>query len=251
MMAKAPYQIDSTPSLSALSSTLAAPQKPAYLLDLALTDYNEALELQRAAVQARRDGRLDRDLLILLEHPPVFTLGRRGGKENLLVSENWLAQQGIRIVPIERGGDITYHGPGQLVVYPIVDLNRTTFRVVGFVEALEKAMIQTAAHWGITARDDTNQRGAWVEGRKLGSVGITVRRGVSFHGLALNVHTDLTPFGWINPCGIQACQMTSLAQEKGQMVEMGAVRREMARQLGDLLGVAFQAIDLRDLKFQI
>lgn len=209
--------------------------KPAYLLDLPLTEYNEALVLQRAAVQARKDGRLERELIILLEHPSVFTLGRRGGTHNLLVSPKCLEQRGIRIVSIERGGDITYHGPGQLVAYPIVDLNRAALKVVDFVEALETAMVQTAAQWGVTVRGDKHQRGAWVQQRKLGSVGITVRRGISFHGLALNVHNDLTPFEWINPCGIRSCRMTSLAREIGRPVQMHAVRREMAEHLSALL----------------
>jgi lipoate-protein ligase B len=222
--------------------------KAAYLLDLPLTDYDAALQLQRMAVQARREGRLDRDLAILLEHPAVFTLGRRGGTQNLLVSKEWLDAQGIRIVPIERGGDITFHGPGQLVAYPIVDLKQAAFKVVDFVEALENAMIRTAARWGVAVRGDKDQRGAWVQGRKLGSVGITVRRSVSFHGLALNVHTDLTPFEWINPCGIRSCQMTSLAREADRAVEMGAVRREMARQLGQLLHLTFEPIKLERLK---
>ena len=221
---------------------------PAYLLELPLTDYDDALRLQHGAVQARKDGRLDRDLVILLEHPPVFTLGRRGGKENLLVSEQWLGEKGIRIVPIERGGDITFHGPGQLVAYPIVDLNRASFKVVDFVEALENAMIHTAAQWGVDACGDPMQRGAWVQQRKLGSVGITVRRGISFHGLALNVHTDLSPFEWINPCGIQSCRMTTLARETDQVVELGAVRQELSQQLSKLLCLTLQAISVEDLK---
>jgi lipoyl(octanoyl) transferase len=219
----------------------------AYLLELPLTDYIDALRLQHAAVEARSDGRLERDLVILLEHPPVFTLGRRGGKDNLLVSEQWLGEQNIRIVPIERGGDITYHGPGQLVAYPIVDLNRASIKVVDFVDALETVMIQTALHWGIGAYGDRNQRGAWVRKRKLGSVGITVRRGISFHGLALNVHTDLTPFEWINPCGIQSCRMTSLTAETGRAVEMGEVRREIAGQLEQVLGMTLEPITLQTL----
>lgn len=248
MMNKTRDQIDGTPSLSTLHFTLSTSAQPAYLLDLPLTDYDAALQLQRTAVQARREGRLDRDLVILLEHPAVFTLGRRGGTQNLLVSKEWLDVRDIRIVPIERGGDITFHGPGQLVAYPIVDLKQTAFKVVDFVEALENAMIRTAAQWGVKARGDKDQRGAWVRRRKLGSVGITIRRGVSFHGLALNVHTDLTPFEWINPCGIRACQMTSLAREAGRTVEMDAVRREMARQLSVLLHLAFDPIELEGLK---
>jgi lipoyl(octanoyl) transferase len=222
--------------------------RPAYLLELPLTDYIDALKLQHTAVEARHTGRLEHDLVILLEHPSVFTLGRRGGKNNLLVSEQWLAEKGILIVPIERGGDITYHGPGQLVAYPIVDLNRASIKVVDFVDALENAMIQTALQWDVGAYGDRIQRGAWVRQRKLGSVGITVRRGISFHGLALNVHTDLTPFDWINPCGIQACRMTTLALETGQSVEMDVVRQELARQLENILSLEFQPIGIDELE---
>lgn len=223
----------------------------AYLLDLPLTEYTEALALQHAAVIARRDGRLDRDLIIMVEHPPVFTLGRRGGRDNLLVSEDDLQQKEIAVVPIERGGNITYHGPGQLVTYPIVNLSQANIKVVAFVDLLETAMIRTAAHWEINARGDAAHRGAWVGNRKLGSVGITVRHGISFHGLALNVRTDLTPFGWINPCGIQACEMTTLARETARPVSMDAARHEMAKYLGDLLGVDFQSTEISNLKFEM
>jgi len=221
---------------------------PAYLLDLPMTPYGEALDLQRAAVAARKEGRLARDLIILIEHPPVFTLGRRGGRENLLVSESELNARGIEVIPVERGGDITYHGPGQLVAYPLVDLNRGDFRVVAFVEALEQAMVRTAARWGVAAAGDAANRGAWVQGRKLGSVGITVRRGVSFHGLALNVTTDLTPFAWINPCGIQSCRMTTLAAEAQQQIDMAAVRTEMAGQISTLLRLDLQPVSLAHIR---
>jgi lipoate-protein ligase B len=216
--------------------------RPGYLLDLPLTDYRQALEMQHRAAAARRDGRLARDLVVMLEHPPVFTLGRRGGRENLLVPEEVLEAKGIALVPIERGGDITYHGPGQLVAYPIVDLNAARLAVTAFVGALEQAMVATAAHWDLKARGDAVHRGAWVGHRKLGSVGITVRRGVSFHGLALNVATDLTPFTWINPCGIQACAMTTLALETGKEISMTAARREISRHLSDLLGLELEEI---------
>lgn len=219
----------------------------AYLLDLPQTNYLEALTLQRTAVEARKDGRLDRDLIILLEHPPVFTLGRRGGRENLLIPEETLEHSGIAIVPIERGGDITYHGPGQLVVYPLIHLTNARIKVVTFVNTLEQAMIRTAAHWAIQARGDAANRGAWVRGRKLGSVGITVRRGISFHGLALNVTTDLTPFTWINPCGIQSCEMTTLARETDRPVTMEEVRRQITIHLGSLLNLSFETLDLKRL----
>jgi len=222
--------------------------RPAFLLDLPLTPYVEALDLQRAAVAARKEGRLVRDLIILIEHPPVFTLGRRGGRDNLLVSESELNARGIEVVPVERGGDVTYHGPGQLVAYPLVDLNRGGFRVVAFVEALEQTMVRTAARWGVAAAGDAANRGAWVQGRKLGSVGITVRRGVSFHGLALNVTTDLTPFTWINPCGIQSCRMTTMTAEAQQEIDMSTVRTEMAVRISTLLRLDLQPVSLEHIR---
>ena len=217
--------------------------RPTYLLNLGQIDYLTAYRFQQDAVAARHAGRLDRDLVIMLEHPPVFTLGRRGGRDNLIVSEEMLRARQIEIVPVERGGDITYHGPGQLVVYPILDLKSTRLSVVDFVTGLEAAMVETAGHWGIKAAGNSAFRGAWVGRRKLGSVGITVRRGITFHGLALNVDTDLEPFAWINPCGIQGCTMTSLAKETGLQVNMARVRQHMAEHLGDQFGMLWEMLD--------
>lgn len=223
----------------------------AWLLNLPQTEYATALELQHRCAAARHDGRLDRDLFILLEHPPVFTLGRRGGLENLLIPEEELRQKGIRVVPIERGGNITYHGPGQLVVYLIIDLKAARLGVRELVVLLEAAMARTADHWNIQAEGNETFRGAWVGPRKLGSIGITIRRGITFHGLALNANTDLTPFSWINPCGIDGCTMTTLADETGKAVDMAAVREEMVRHLGDLLDRRFIDIQYEDLADQL
>jgi lipoate-protein ligase B len=209
--------------------------KDTWLLDLPQTEYSDALKLQHRCVAARQSGRLHRDLIIMLEHPPVFTLGRRGGLDNLLISETQLKQKGIPIVPIERGGNITYHGPGQLVVYLIIDLNASRLGVTDLVSNLESAMVRVASDWDITAQGNKEHRGAWVGNRKLGSIGITVRRGISFHGLALNVTTDLAPFEWINPCGIQGCAMTSIIKETRQPVEMEAIRQQMQQHLGDVM----------------
>jgi len=216
----------------------------AYLLNLPETPYEEAYALQTAANAARHTGRLDRDLVIMLEHPPVFTLGRRGGRDNLVVTEAFLRTRGIEIVPVERGGNITYHGPGQLVVYLVVDLKAGRLTVVDFVGGLEDAMVGAASEWGVAAVGNDDFRGAWIENRKLGSVGITVRRGITFHGLALNVNTDLEPFTWINPCGIQGCAMTSLAREVGGPVDMERVRHQMAEQLSRQFGLSFEVLDL-------
>jgi len=174
--------------------------------------------------------------VLLLEHPPVFTLGRHGGRENLTATEAFLAERGIRVVQIERGGNITYHGPGQLVAYPILDLNALRLPVKDYVTGLERVMAAVAADQGVVAVGDEKNRGTWVEGRKLGSIGITVRRGISFHGLALNINTDLAPFNWIHPCGLHNVRMTSMAAELGREVDMAAVRKSMIRHLTGMLG---------------
>jgi lipoate-protein ligase B len=217
--------------------------RPAYLLNLTATPYAEAYALQTEANAARHAGRLDRDLIIMLEHPPVYILGRRGGRENLVVPETFLRSRGIEIIPVERGGDITYHGPGQLVVYLVVDLKTGHLTVTDFVGGLEDAMAGVASRWGVAAVGNDDFRGAWIGDRKLGSVGITVRRGITFHGLALNVNTDLEPFDWINPCGIRGCAMTSLAREIGREVDMAQVRLEMAEQLSRRFGLSFESLD--------
>lgn len=222
--------------------------RSAYLLNLPPTQYEPVLAVQRKAVAARKDRRLDRDLIIALEHTPVFTLGRRGGRENLLVAENQLKARGIAIVPIERGGDITYHGPGQLVVYTILSLKEAGLSVTDLVAGLERVMVDTAACWGLHASGNDTYRGAWIGRRKLGSIGITIRRGVSFHGLALNVNTDLEPFGWINPCGIQGCRMTSLAGETGGPVEMETARREALGNLASIFDLRLETISMEALE---
>jgi lipoate-protein ligase B len=220
----------------------------AWLLNLPRTDYVKALELQHACVSARKQGRLDRDLVILLEHPPVFTLGRRGGLGNLLIPKDHLEQKGIDIMPIERGGDITYHGPGQLVGYLIIDLKAARMGIIDLVGALESAMADTARCWGLQVRGNERYRGAWVGNRKLGSIGLTIRRGITFHGMALNVNTDLTPFSWINPCGIEGCAMTSLAKETGRSISMEDVRRQLVRQVEKQLDMSLSSITLDAIK---
>jgi lipoate-protein ligase B len=194
-------------------------------VDLGVIPYPDAWDLQLRLVAARSQGRMAADVLLLLEHPPVFTLGRRGGRENLLVSEAWLGRSGIAVVQIERGGNITYHGPGQLVVYPIVHLPSLGLGVVDLVNRLEDVMIRTCAAWGVASGRNPMNRGAWVGMKKIGSIGIAVRRGVSFHGLALNVNLDLKPFGWIQPCGLEGVAVTSIQAEAGKPVDMADVKR--------------------------
>lgn len=208
------------------------------LVDLGRIDYPEALDLQHRTVDAFTAHRMDTDgVVLLLEHPPVFTLGRRGGQDNLCVSREQLRSAGIRLVHAERGGDITYHGPGQLVAYPIVRLTSTGKGVADFVTALEEAMIRTAGEWGIPAVRNSANRGVWVGPCKLGSIGIAVRKGITFHGLAMNVNTDLTPFGYIHPCGLHGVAMTSFEKELGGPVSMAKARRQLAGHLERVFGI--------------
>lgn len=225
-----------------------ADRRPCRYADLPQTAYRQAWELQLALVAARSDGRLDSDVLLLLEHQPVFTLGRRGGLDNVCVARGFLEKKAIAIVPIERGGDITYHGPGQLVGYPIVDLRSSRLSVVEYVGKLEEIMIRTAADFGVAARRDDRNRGVWIGDSKLGSIGIAVRRGISFHGFALNVNTDLEPFGWVNPCGLQGVSVTSLAEENGQALPMHQVRKAASRHFEAVLNFRLEAVAMAELE---
>lgn len=182
---------------------------------------------------ARRRGELP-DTLVLVEHEPVITLGRQGDGQNLIAPEAELAAAGIELVRIERGGDITYHGPGQLVGYPIVSLRERGLSVHAFVALIEAALIETAKGFGVTARREPGLTGVWVETpgglQKLAAIGIAVQGGVSFHGFAFNVSTDLRQFGRIVPCGISAhgvCSLTSL----GVAASLEAIAKAAARQL--------------------
>jgi len=158
------------------------------------------------AMQACTDERNSNtpDEIWFLEHPPVFTLGMSGRREHLL------APGDIPVVQIDRGGQVTYHGPGQLVVYPLIDLRRAGFGIRDFVTALERAVIDYAPEFGVLAEGRRNAPGVYIQGRKLASVGIRVRRGAAYHGLALNVNLDLEPFSRINPCGYEGLEMTQL-----------------------------------------
>jgi lipoate-protein ligase B len=212
-----------------------------YSADLGLIDYREAWKLQTDLVDARIKNDILSDVVLFLEHSPVFTLGRRGGDENLLVSASFLEKSGISVVQVERGGNITYHGPGQLVVYPIMDLHTARIGVVEFVEALEEIMLKTVAHWGIKAERNSANRGIWIGEKKLGSIGIALRKGVSFHGLALNINLSLLPFSWIQPCGLQDVQMTSMKQALSRDVSRMRVQEKLKENFASVFGM--QLID--------
>jgi len=202
-----------------------------YCLELPLTDYETARKLQIDLVAARKQGRLQNNVVLLLEHPPVFTLGRRGGLENLTVSQAFLQRMGIAVIPAERGGNITFHGPGQMVAYLIIDLHSARLTVTEYVEKLEEVMIRTAADFGVHAERNAMNRGVWVGNSKLGSIGIAVRRGISFHGFAFNVNVSLEPFEWINPCGLHGISVTTLVYERGENLSLTSVREQIKQHI--------------------
>jgi lipoate-protein ligase B len=216
--------------------------------ELPAIQYREALDLQRSLVAARRERVIDSEVVLLLEHPPVFTLGRRGGEENLMVSGAFLEKSEIQVIQVERGGDITFHGPGQLVVYPILDLKEVGLSVVDYVTGLEEIMIRTAGDWGITAERNPINRGIWVGNNKLGSVGIAIRRGVSFHGFAFNVNLSLEQFNWINPCGLQSVGMTSMERELLRGVPMNKVYEAVKNHIEAVFGIELLKVTLSELQ---
>ena len=183
---------------------------PVDVLDLGRVPYQEALDLQRRLARERIDGRLPHDLLLLLEHPPVVTLGRASHAENVIQRE------GIDVVEVERGGDVTYHGPGQLVGYPILDLRNYKQDLHWYLRTLEQALIEGLAFLGIPAERNPGYTGVWTRGRKIASIGVHVKQWVTWHGFALNVTTDLGAFDRIVPCGIPGVEMTSVAREGGR-----------------------------------
>lgn len=240
--------IEPTESRNSLKNYQVPPKVRRWLcVDLPRMEYSETWALQSKVVTARSDRMIETDIVLFLEHLPVFTLGRRGGMNNLTVSRDFLKRAGVPVMQVERGGDITYHGPGQLVIYPIVDLIEARMKVLDYVAHLEEVMIRAAADWGIRAGRNPLNRGIWVDNNKLGSLGIAIRRGISFHGLALNVDIDLEPFQWINPCGLAGIGMTSMARELSQSISTEQVREATRRHMETIFGVELVTVSLSEL----
>lgn len=193
-----------------------------WLVNLGQAKYLEVLDLQRRLVELRQ-GNVVPDTLLLVEHEPIITLGRRGSTDNILSSAAELALQGIRIQKAERGGDVTYHGPGQLVCYPIVHLTQRNLSVRRFVDLLEETIIQVLADFGIQASREPQHRGVWVSHLKVAALGVAIRRWVSFHGIALNVSPNMAHFCHINPCELKSEQVTSMAKLLGETPSMEEV----------------------------
>ena len=219
-----------------------------FCAELSVVDYRQILDLQRQLADARSNEVIDRDIVLLLEHSPVFTLGRRGGLESLKISRTLLEKSSIPIIQTERGGNITFHGPGQLVVYPIIDLQAAGMQVLDYVASLEEIMIRVLADWGIFADRNPANRGIWIGNSKIGSIGIAVRQGVCYHGFALNVDLALNPFGWIHPCGFKDIGVTSIQRELSESVSVNQVRGAIKRHLESSFGVKLISTTLPELK---
>ena len=222
---------------------------PLALLEMGRVDYGHALRLQEELVELRRTGEIG-DVLVLLEHPPVLTLGRNAGRDNIAASDALLQARGVALHVVKRGGDVTYHGPGQLVGYPILDLRAqgmdsgARMGVVDFVRRLEEVLIRAVGEYGLRAGRVPGRTGVWTEPggtiaeKKLAAIGVHVSRGITSHGFALNVSTDLRDFELIVPCGIADRAVTSLAEEieDGARLSVSGVGQTVARAFGRIFG---------------
>lgn len=201
--------------------------------DLGVMEYGKCWQLQKDIVSERIEDRVG-DTILLVEHPPVITLGRRGRREDVFTTT-------LPIFEVERGGEATYHGPGQLIAYPIIRLPEWPADLRKFVWKLEEAVIKTLASLGLTAQRLERQRGVWIADKKIASIGVAVQRNVTYHGLALNVNTDLSSFRLLRPCGSDGSVMTSVQAESGQAVSMAIVKKELLVHLTTLLASGQQS----------
>ena len=206
------------------------------VLDLGLVDYARAWDMQKACMEDVRSGRAD-GVVMLLEHPHVYTLGRRGKDTDVLLDEAALKSLGVHVHQIDRGGEATYHGPGQLVAYPILDLRQWGGGPVKYVRALEEALVRTLSDRGIAGRREDRLPGVWVGQEKIAFVGVRISGGITCHGISLNVNSDLSFYGHIVPCGIADLRVISVERLTGAPTDMAAVKRAFVRHLGDVMGL--------------
>lgn len=210
--------------------------KTALYANLGRVRYGPALAIQHRLHSLRREGRIG-DVVLAVEHEPVITIGRRGEEAHILATREELAQAGVEVFPVERGGDVTYHGPGQLVLYPILDLRERGKDLHRYVWETEEVMIRTARVFGVEAVRRAGLPGVWHDRGKLGSVGIHVRDWVTMHGLALNVDLNPDGFGWIVPCGIAGAKTVSIADIAGVRISVEAAQDAACAAFADVFGV--------------
>jgi lipoate-protein ligase B len=210
-------------------------ERELWTVPLGRVPYGEALELQRSIAKDRISGAIPQDVLLLLEHPPVVTLGRSSKDKHLMASPDFLESHGVELFEVERGGDVTFHGPGQLVGYPIIDLKRHRLDLHWYLRRIEEALIDTLADYDIPAERNPTYTGVWTRGKKIASIGVHARDWVTWHGFALNVTTDLSFFDLIVPCGIPGVVMTSIGRELGaEEVSAQDVRDRVTAKFADV-----------------
>jgi len=214
-----------------------------WVAQLGRIPYADALAIQEAVRERRQRDEIP-DALLLLEHPPVYTRGRRTLPADLPMGEDWYRAQGIEVHEVDRGGRVTYHGPGQIVGYPIMRIGD----VVEYLRVMERAMIQALADEGVDAQIRDGLTGVWVDERKIGSIGVHVQRGVTTHGFAVNVDNDLQPFEWVVPCGIEGVRMTSLYKETGHVNGMACFRKRVAWRFAEAYGLRQRIVTLDRLR---
>jgi lipoate-protein ligase B len=203
--------------------------------DLGIVEYRKAWELQRMLHHQRVEGRIP-DLLLLLEHPPTITIGKSGSPDNVLISSEQMVQTGIPLFFTDRGGDVTYHGPGQLVGYPILDLREQGRDLHLYVRRLEEVMIRTLRDFSIEADSDGTHPGVWVRGEEIGAIGLSVKKWVSMHGFALNVNIDLDHFASVYPCGFPDRRATSMSKVIGRKILREEVSARLKSHFYDIFG---------------
>lgn len=206
---------------------------------LGLIEYGEAYHLQQNLLHERAAGLIP-DTLLLLEHPPTITVGKSGKLENILATQTELARKGIALVFVDRGGDVTYHGPGQLVGYPIMDQRERGKDAHQYIRNLEEVLIRTLADFSIKAGRDGKHAGVWVGDEEIAAIGLRLKKWVTMHGFALNVNTDLTRFSLINPCGYTNRNATSLARLLGQEIPMTVVMARLLRHFAEVFDVQIE-----------
>lgn len=213
--------------------------KVCLVCDLGLVDYQKGLLLQERLLNSRKCGAIS-DVLLLLQHPSVFTMGRSGIVENIIVPEETLVKEGIPVFHTNRGGDITYHGPGQLVGYPILNLRENGLTVHQYVWDLEEIVIRTLADFGIGGQRISGRRGVWVGRQKICALGLRISREVSMHGFALNVNTNLKYFTYIIPCGITGVSITSVSKLLGHEVKIGEIQENLLRHFSQVFRLTLE-----------
>jgi lipoate-protein ligase B len=214
-----------------------------YVLNLGLVDYKKAYKLQKHLASARKARKID-DLLLLLEHPPVITLGRGAKRENILASPETLSQEKIEVVEVDRGGDVTYHGPGQLVGYPIINLGNYDKDVHQNLRNLEEVLIRLLKEYNLEPFRKEGYTGVWIGDKKVASLGIKVSKWISYHGFSLNINPSLRHFSLIRPCGLPPEKITSLKRLVKQEIDISQVSRKLIKHFGDVF-----ALEMRELKW--